>query len=40
MDANLVSDLSPREVKAVAEPKLETISGYFVLCVCGVGEAV
>ena len=34
------NDLSRREVKAAAEPKLETTTGLLVLCVCGVGEAL
>lgn len=39
VDQRVVNDLSPRKVKAAAEPKLETTAGLFVLCVCGVGEA-
>lgn len=33
MDRSMVSDLSLREIKAAAEPKLETTAGLFVLCV-------
>lgn len=41
VDRSVVSGLSLREeFKAAAEPKLEMTAGLFVLCVCGVGEAV
>lgn len=40
MDESMVNDLSPREVKAAVEPKLESRTGLSMLCVCGVGEAV
>lgn len=31
----MVSDLSPRKVKAGVGPDLETGDGFFLCCVCG-----
>lgn len=37
MGGSMISDLSPRKVKAVMGPKLEITAGLFLLCVGSVG---